>query len=99
MFKVTEEAKKELKRIHESRSLDPGRQLRLAIPPEWTGFGNFGIVIDDEKEGDIAIFLGNFKVLIVEELIAQEIQAQKEGDSESILDFVESPEGTRFTLS
>lgn len=99
MFKVTEQAKKELKRIHESRSLEPGMCLRLAIPPVWTGYGNFGIVIDDEKEGDIAIFLGDFKVLIVEDLITQEIYEQKQGDSNSILDFIESPEGTRFTLS
>ena len=99
MFKVTEEAKKELKRIHESRSLDSGMYLRFAIPPVWTGYGNFGIVIDYEKEGDITIFLDDFKVLIIEDIIAQEIHAQKEGESESILDFVESPEGTRFTLS
>ena len=91
MFTVTEDAKKELKRIHETRSLNPGMYLRLAIPPVWTGYGDFGIVIDDEKEGDTAIYLEDYKVLILENVITDEI-------SDSILDFKESPEGKRFTL-
>ena len=46
MFTVTDDAKKELKRIYDSRSLEVGMYLRLAIPPVWTGYGDFGIVID-----------------------------------------------------
>jgi len=65
--------------------------LRLAIPPVWTGYGEFGIVIDDEKEDDIAIFFEDHKVLILENVITEEI-------SDSILDYKESPEGKRFTL-
>ena len=99
MFVVSEEPKTELKRMHESRSMEPGMYFRLAIPPIWTGFGDFGIVIDEEKEGDIAILLEDYKVLIIEDTIATDIDNQKEGDEDSILDFVESPEGTRFTLN
>jgi len=33
MFIVTEEAKKELKRIRENRTMEPGKHLRFAIPP------------------------------------------------------------------
>jgi len=99
MFRVTEEAQKELKRMHESRSMEPGMYFRLAIPPIWTGFGDFGIVIDEEKEADIAILLEDYKVLIIEDVVAKHINEQKEEDEDSILDFVESPEGTRFTLT
>ncbi len=99
MFIVTEEAKKELKRIRESRTMEPGKHLRFAIPPVWTGYGSFGIVIDEEREEDISIFLDDDKLLIIEDSVAERVDNQKDGDEDSILDFVESPEGTRFTLS
>lgn len=99
MFKVTEEAKRELKRIHETKALASGRCLRLAIPPVWTGFGDFGIVIDDEKPEDVSIFLGDYKVLVIEDTIVQGIDDQTDKDSDSVLDFIESPEGSRFTLN
>ena len=98
-FIVTEEAKKEFKRIRDNRTIKPGKHLRFAIPPIWTGYGNFGIVIDEEREGDISIFLDDDKVLIIEDSVAERVDNQKDGDEDSILDFVESPEGTRFTLS
>ena len=98
-FIVTEEAKKEFKRIRDNRTIKPGKHLRFAIPPIWTGYGGFGIVIDEEREEDISIFLDDDKVLIIEDSVAERVDNQKDGDEESILDFVESPEGTRFTLS
>ena len=55
--------------------------------------------IDEEREGDISIFLDDDKVLIIEDSVAEGVDNQKDGDEDSILDFVESPEGTRFTLS
>jgi len=99
MFIVTEEAKKEFKRIRDNRTIKPGKHLRFAIPPVWTGYGSFGIVIDEEREGDISIFLDDDKVLIIEDSVAERVDKQKDGDEDSILDFVESPKGTRFTLS
>ena len=98
-FIVTEESKKEFKRIRDNRTIKPGKHLRFAIPPVWTGYGSFGIVIDEEREGDISIFLDDDKVLIIENSVAEGVVNQKDGDEDSILDFVESPEGTRFTLS
>ena len=98
-FIVTEEAKKEFKRIRDNRTINPGKHLRFAIPPVWTGYGGFGIVIDEEREEDISIFLDDDKVLIIEDSVAERVDKQKDGDEDSILDFVESPEGTRFTLS
>ena len=59
----------------------------------------FGIVIDEKREEDISIFLDDDKVLIIEDSVAEGVDNQKDGDEDSILDFVESPEGTRFTLS
>ena len=91
MVTVTEEAKQELKRIYDSRSLDVGMYLRLAIPPVWTGYGDFGIVIDSEQEGDISVLFQDQKVLILEGRITTQI-------SNSVLDFKETPDGNRFTL-
>ena len=39
MVTVTDSAKRELKRVLETRSLTPGKALRLAVPPVWTGEG------------------------------------------------------------
>jgi len=91
MINVTEEAKKELKRILENRDLEPGKFLRLAIPPVWTGVGDFGIVIDEQRSEDIAITFGNMKVLLIETGVSQ-------GMSSGTLDYKESPDGFRFTL-
>ena len=59
MVTVTDSAKRELKRVLETRSLTPGKALRLAVPPVWTGEGDFGIVIDEaETEGVMVDFEG-----------------------------------------
>ncbi len=91
MFTVTDDAKKELKRIYDSRSLEVGMYLRLAIPPVWTGYGDFGIVIDSEQDSDIAVLFEEQKVLILEKMITNQI-------SDSVLDFKETPDGKHFTL-
>ena len=91
MISVTEEAKRELKRIIENRDIEHEKFLRLAIPPVWTGVGDFGIVIDEQRPEDIAITYGELKVLLIESGVS-------EGMSSGILDFKESPDGFRFTL-
>ena len=48
MLTVTDEARAELKRTLETRVLPDERYLKLAVKPEWTGPGDFGIVIDIE---------------------------------------------------
>ncbi len=88
---VTKNAKVELNRILETRALDPGKYLRLTVPPAWTGEGDFGIVIDDDGEGDQAVDFEGRKVLIVGVDLEDKLRY-------AILDFKESPDGPRFTL-
>ena len=91
MLTVTAEAKQELKSIVDQRRLGAGRCLRLAIPPAWSGPGDFGIVIDDEKSDDLTITLRGNKIL----LLSQQLVPQM---STSVLDYKETPEGMGFTL-
>ena len=91
MFNVTDNAKEELKRIAESRRIDAGRCLRLAVQPTWPGPGDFGIVIDDEKADDFTTTLRGTKVLLLQEQLLPQLD-------KSILDFKNTPEGERFTL-
>ena len=91
MVTVTDTAKRELRRILETRSLAPGKALRLAVPPVWTGEGDFGIVIDEaETEGIMVNYEGSPVLLIDTELVEQLQNA--------VFDFKDSPEGRRFTL-
>ncbi len=91
MVTVTDSAKEEFARILATKELDPGKYLRLAVPPVWTGAGDFGIVIDAEQEDDEAIDHAGRKILLVGHDIAHQLD-------NSVLDFKESPEGPRFTL-
>ena len=91
MFNITDSAKEELKRIVESRSIEAGRCLRLAIQPTWPRPGDFGIVIDDEKAEDHTVTLRGTKVLLLQEQLLPQLD-------ESILDYKDTPEGARFTL-
>lgn len=91
MLTVTGTAKRELKKIVEQRKLDAGRCLRLAIPPAWSGPGDFGIVIDDEKSDDLTVTLRGVKIL----LLSQELAPQM---STSVLDYKDTPQGMGFTL-
>ncbi len=91
VFTVTDSAKEELKRIVESRSIEAGRCLRLAVQPTWPGPGDFGIVIDHEKAEDHAVALRGTKILLLQEQMLPQLD-------ESILDYKDTPEGARFTL-
>ena len=91
MLTVTDAAKAELKRIVEARGLPPNRCLRLAVPPVWTGEGDFGVVVDDAGQQDLVIAHEGVGVLRIEEAVAL-------GLEKSILDFKSPPDGPRFTL-
>jgi Fe-S cluster assembly iron-binding protein IscA len=91
MLTVTGDARRELKRILEDRRLGAGRCLRLAIPPAWSGPGDFGIVIDDEKSDDMSVTLRGVKILLLKQDLAPQL-------STSILDYKETPHGQAFTL-
>jgi hypothetical protein len=90
-FQVTESAKRQLNAVAQQRGLDPGRFLRLALPPVWTGEGDFGIVIDSRGAADVDISYKGRPVLLIEQEMAERLAA-------SVLDFKEPPEGPRFTL-
>ncbi|MDE2861392.1 MAG: hypothetical protein OYI31_05260 [Chloroflexota bacterium] len=91
MVTVTDNAKEELKRIIETRSLSPGKFLRLAMPPVWKGEGGFGIVIDDKGVDDYVFFYQGMSVLLMDAGMA-------DGLTTAVLDFKESPAGMAFTL-
>ncbi len=92
MITVTDKAKEELKRIVETRRLEPGKSLRLAIPPVWTGEGDFGIVIDEEKEDDYSVEDEGVTVLLLEGGLIEGALAS------AVVDFKETPDGTGFTV-
>lgn len=91
MFTVTNNAKEELKRIVESRKIEVGRCLRLAVQPTWPGPGDFGIVVDDEKADDHAVTLRGTKILLLEMQFIPQLD-------KAVLDFKTDLEGDRFTL-
>ena len=91
MLTVTDTAKVELKRILDKSSLESGKCLRLATPPVWEGKGDFGIVIDEERVGDHSVDFQGSRVLMVDPTLAEQLPT-------AVLDFKDSPNGSRFTL-
>ena len=88
---VTDSAMDELIRIADARSLEPGKFLRLATPPVWTGEGDWGIVVSDSYDDD-EVFESDGRTALV---VAPPLMEQM---SDALLDFKDSPEGARFTL-
>ena len=89
---VTDSAKAELKRVLGTYSLESGRGFRLVTPPAWEGEGDFGIVIDVEKDGDEVVELDGARLLMVDQALAERL-------SGAVMDFKDSPPaGPRFTL-
>ena len=91
IFKVTSGAKKELKRILRDTDIDSGKYLRLAMPPVWQGEGDFGIVIDSRTDRDEVLVYQKLEILLVDLDLVNKL-------SKSVLNFIDSPEGPRFTL-
>lgn len=89
---VTDEAKKQLKCIREARNLGPGRYLRLAVPPVWTGPGDWGIVISDPGTADYAVSYEGENVLLIDTALAEQMAS-------AVLDFKQDTlQGPGFTL-
>ena len=92
MLTVTEAARAELRKVADARALEPGRLLRLAVPPVWTGAGDWGIVIDQRGAADAAYAHDGRTVLVIEQEVADAL-------ANAVLDYktagVPSP---RFTL-
>lgn len=91
MVTVTDEARRELKRILETRSLQADKALKLAMPPVWTGEGDFGIVIDESGTDGIAIDFEGTPVLLIDNELLEQLE-------NAVLDFKDSSEGPKFTL-
>jgi len=88
---VTPSAKDELKRMAEARAMPQGKYFRLATPPTWTLEGDFGIVLDEDRVGDMQVDHEGAVVLLVDPDLARQLM-------NATFDFVASPQGMRFKL-
>ncbi len=91
MLAVTDAAKRQLHDIVSARGLSPMQCLRLTIPPQWTGEGEFGIVIDEPAPDDMVVAHAGAPVLRIEQHVASRL-------NHSMLDFKETPAGLGFAL-
>lgn len=92
MIDITDAAREQLANFMDQRKLEPGRFLRLAVPPLWEGEGDFGIVIDVMGAADMPIAYGNRTVLLISPDVVEAIP-------NSVLDFkIEDVPSPRFTL-
>lgn len=92
MLTVTDTARAELRKVAEARALEPGRLLRLAVPPVWTGAGDWGIVIDQRGAKDVAYAHEGATVLVIEQEVADAL-------ANAVLDYkVSGVPSPRFTL-
>ena len=90
-IEVTDTAKAELKRICDSRNLDPGQCLRLVTPPMWEGEGDFGISIANQGAHDYAIVHEDEEVLLIDAGLMESLKT-------AVFDFKDTPQGQGFTL-
>lgn len=87
MLSVTDKAVDILAQSLEASEANEGQSLRLARTPQ----GEFGLAIDEEREGDQVVKHAEKPILVVD----QEVSSALDG---AVLDVVESPEGQRLTL-
>jgi Fe-S cluster assembly iron-binding protein IscA len=87
MIEVTDEARKELKKILVENAQDPNLVLRLTANEQ----GQLGLVMDNFAEGDSVIEYEGSRVLVIEDHFASHL----EGIS---LEVEETPEGPALTL-
>lgn len=88
---VTDQALGELQRIVQTKRLPTDRYLKLSVPPEWTGPGDFGVVIDTEKGGEIMYQCEGQTVLAIDPGLEENLK-------DAVFDFKETPNGMGFTL-
>ena len=87
MLEITDEAKKELRRVLGSYDLEEGKGFRLATEPVWEGEGDFGIVIDAGRDRDHVVEHEGVELLRLDPGTAEHL-------AKAVMDFKES----RFTL-
>ena len=91
MLEVTDNAKIELKRIKDTRSIPEGQCMKLVAPPMWIGEGDFGMVITIENDDDTLVLFEGETILRVESFLMEQIK-------KVILDFKQTPQGKQFTM-
>jgi len=87
MLNVTEKAVDALSSSLESSEATDEQSLRLALTPQ----GEFGLAIDEQREGDQIVKQEERAILVLD----GEISAALDG---AVLDATDSPEGRRLTL-
>jgi Fe-S cluster assembly iron-binding protein IscA len=87
MIGITDEAKKELKKIITENAGEPGVALRLTASEE----GGLGLVMDSEMPGDNVVEYEGSKVLLVEEQLAAHLGGMS-------MEVEDTPEGHMLTL-
>lgn len=87
MLNVTEKAADALAKSLESSEATDEQSLRLARTPH----GEFGLAIDEERDGDQVVKQEERSILVIDE----EVSTALDG---AILDVADSPEGQRLTL-
>jgi Fe-S cluster assembly iron-binding protein IscA len=88
MIEVTNEARKELKKILTENAQDPNLVLRLIANEQ----GQLGLVMDNAAEDDKIIEYEGMKVLVIEDHFASHLEGVK-------LEVEETPEGPSLTLT
>lgn len=86
MLTVTEKALDALTTVLDVNETGPEDALRLT-----PSAGGFGLVVDEQHEGDQVVSQGERAVLLVEQRISDTLGG-------AVLDVVESPEGPQLTL-
>ena len=87
MIGITDDAKKELKKLIAENAEDPNMSLRLTASEE----GQLGLVMDTELPGDQVVEFEGKKVLLVEEHLASHLGGIS-------LEVEETPEGPALLL-
>lgn len=87
MLNVTEEATEVLTKTLESNEIPDGQGLRLAR----NAAGEFGLAVDEKREGDHIVESSERAVLFVDQDVSQALDG-------AVLDVTEAPDGTRLAL-
>ena len=91
MLEVTDNAKIELQRLKDARTIPVGHCMKLVSTPLWVGDGEFGMVITLESDDDTLVLYKGETVLRVESFLMEQIK-------EVTLDFKQTPQGKQFTM-
>jgi iron-sulfur cluster assembly protein len=87
LLSVTEQATEVLAKTLESNDVPDGQGLRLAR----NAAGEFGLAVDEKRDGDQIVEAAEREVLFVDETVSQALDG-------AVLDVTEAPDGTRLAL-